>query len=77
MTIFNSATRVVLIMLVGALVAINLYGMTHFENEKFSLVFTLFKDVTLLVCGAFFMKSTSDQKAQPTVDETLKEALSQ
>jgi hypothetical protein len=74
--IASSATRVVLVMLVSALILINLYGMMLFEDDKFLVVFTFFKDVTLMVCGAFFMKSTSDaqaKKEEPKEDPLLSE----
>ena len=75
--ILTSATRVVLIALVVALILINFWGAAFFENEKFSLVFSLFRDVILLVCGAFFMKSTTENKVipTPTLDEELKSQL--
>lgn len=65
---FQSATRVVLLMLVVALVSMTSYGSVFFQDDRFSMVFAVFKDVMLLVAGAFFMKSTSEQK--PTVQSS-------
>lgn len=69
---FTSATRVVLLSLTVALVSITSYGAIFFTEERFSVVFTVFKDVMLLVAGAFFMKSSSDKPkdTEPTPPNT-------
>jgi len=72
--IFNSATRIVLLMLTVTISSLVSYGAIFFTDERFQLVFKPFNDLVMLAAGAFFMKSSTDSKPSQTAQDALGDA---
>lgn len=57
---FSSATRLTLLLMVLALVAINIFSLVYYPDTIFQTTFLVFKDIVLMIATYFFAKSTQD-----------------
>lgn len=75
--IFQSATRVTLLVLVVVLSAITVYGAWSFEDKRFELVFTTFSNLIIATSSFFFGKSSQETTQPKEPQDELLDALKQ
>lgn len=71
---FQSATRVSLLILILSLVGINVFSLVFYPDTAFKDTFAVFSNIIVAVTSFFFGKSSADvvKKPEPTAaDKTL------
>ena len=72
---FQSATRVSLLIMILSLVGINVFSLIFYPDTAFKDTFAVFSNIIVAVTSFFFGKSSAqvlDKKAEPApVDKTL------
>lgn len=71
---FQSATRVSLLIMILSLVGINVFSLVFYPDTAFKDTFAVFSNIIVAVTSFFFGKSSAqvEKKAEPTlVDKTL------
>lgn len=74
MQMFQSATRMSLLIMIISLVGINVFSLIYYPDTAFKDTFVVFSNIVVAVTSFFFGKSSAQQekKAEPTnVDRTL------
>ncbi len=71
MSIFGSATRVSLIIMIVVLCGVNVFSLVFYPDTAFKDTFSVFSNILIAITSFFFGKSTGGEAVSPSVDKPM------